>query len=139
MSDKRRRNEFEQRRELQDAGWKVDQEDKVCFNSGSESNKHFVTKAQVGYLLKTNGYRVDSEVQNQDGTAEADIVAYGNGEPAFVVECETGITEKITEKKLDQFYYNEPFCECYMVEVNNMPEDRAEQLTWLAEQLGVEV
>jgi len=134
---KRTRQEYEQRRELQAAGWKIDQQDKICFNGGSETNRHFVCKAQVGWLLSYNGYRVDSEVVNEDETAEADIIAYGNGEPPFVVETETGVTQEVKDKKLDQFFYNEPFCECYIVEVNAMPEDRAEQLDWLMGELGM--
>ena len=137
MSDKRQWDEYSQRRELNAAGWRIDQEDKVCFNSGSETNEHFICKAQVAHLLKCDGYRIDSEVSNKDETAEADIVAYGKGEPPFVVECETNITDEVTDKKLEQFYYNEPFCEVFLIEVQDMPVTRPEQLTWLAEELGV--
>jgi len=134
---KRTRQEFEQRRELNAAGWKVDQEDKVCFNGGSETDRHFVCKSQVAWLLSYNGYRVDSEVVNEDETAEADIVAYGNGEPPFVVEVETGITKETTDKKMQQFFYNEPFCEVFLLEVNHLPEDRSKQLEWIAKELPV--
>jgi len=133
---KRQRDEYEQRREIQDSGWKLDKEDKICFNGGSETDRHFCTKAQVGWFLSQQGYRIDSEVVNQAETAEADIVAYGNGEPPFVVECETGITDEIKAKKMEQFYHGTPFCEVYILEVLNLPEDRAEQLEWLEGELG---
>lgn len=136
---KRERNEYEQRRELLDSGWKVDKEDKVCFNGGSESNEHLIAKSQVAYVLSEQGYRIDSEVQNKDGTAEADIVAYGNDEPPFVVEVETGLTEDVKERKLEQFHHNTPFCEVYLMEVNELPEDRAEQLEWVLDTLGGEI
>lgn len=136
---KRTRNEYRQRRELTAAGWEITQTDRVCFNGGSESNRHFVAKSQVAWFLSQQGYRIDSEVQNDSETAEADIIAYGNDEPAFVVEVETGITDEITEKKLEQFYHNEPFCEVYLLEVNDMPEDRNEQLKWVQNELGGEL
>jgi hypothetical protein len=136
---KRERNEYEQRRALQDAGWRVDRQDKVCFNGGSETNRHYTAKNQVAYVLSCQGYRIDSEVQNQAGTAEADIVSYGNGEPPFVVEVETGLTEEVKEQKLEQFYHNTPFCEVYLMEVNELPEDRAEQLDWVLDTLGGEI
>jgi hypothetical protein len=78
-------------------------------------------------------------VQNQAETAEADIVAYGNDEPPFVVEVETGLTEEVKERKLEQFYHNTPFCEVYLMEVNELPEDRAEQLDWVLDTVGGEL
>lgn len=139
MSDKRRYNEYSQRRELQDAGWKVYQTDSIRFNGGSETSAHMACKSLVGWFLSQQGFRICSEVENQSETAEADIVAYGNGEPAFVVECETAINETIRSKKLDQFYHGEPFAECYLLEVNDLPLDRMEALEWIQNQLGGEL
>jgi len=137
--NKRQHQEYEARRKLQAGGWQVGQTDKIAFNGGSETNRHMVAKSQVGWYLSYNGWRIDSEVPNEKETAFADIIAYGNGEPPFIVECETGITSEIREQKLDQFYYMEPFSEVFLVEVNDMPEDRAEQLAWINDQLPGEV
>jgi len=136
---KRTRNEYKERRAIQDAGWKLDKENKVCFNGGSETNRHFVAKSQVAYYLSNQGYRVDSEVCNSDGSAEADLIAYANSEPPFVVEVETGLTEETKQKKLEQFYENTPFVECYIFEVGEMPENRLKQLEWIQNKLGGEI
>jgi hypothetical protein len=139
MSDKRRFDEWNSRRMIQDANWKLDKENKVCFNGGSETNRHFVAKSQVAYFLSQQGYRIDSEVQNQSESAEADIVAYANDEPPFVVEVETGLTAETKERKLEQFYHGTPFVEVYMLEVNELPEDRSDQLEWIQDELGGEL
>lgn len=133
---KRERDEYQQRRELNAAGWDVRKRDSVAFNSGSESPEHITCKALVSWYLKQQGYRVSTEVENQDGTAEADIVAYGRDEPAFIVECETGITDAIREKKLSQFFHNEPYCEAYLLEVENMPDSIDEIIDWIQAELG---
>jgi len=136
---KRQHDEYTQRRELQDSGWKVYQKDSIRFNGGSETSAHLTCKALVGWFLSQQGYRICSEVENQSETAEADIIAYGNGEPPFIVECETNINETVRSKKLDQFYHGEPFVECHLLKVLDMPVDRMEALEWIQEQLGGEL
>jgi len=69
--------------------------DSIRFNGGSETDRHLVCKAQVAWFLSQQGYRICSEVKNDAGTAEADILAYGNGEPPFIVETETGLTDDV--------------------------------------------
>jgi len=44
-----------------------------------------------------------------------------------------------SEKKMDNFYYNEPFSEVYIIEVNDMPADHMEALAWIDEQLPGEL
>lgn len=132
---KRTRLEYDGRVALQNAGWDITKTDSVAFNDGSETNRHFVAKAQVAFYLKANGWRIDSEVEHKERGDVADIVAYGREDPPFVVEVESGITDDVREKKLQQFYRGEPFCEVFLLEVHDLPEDRAQQLTWIHQQL----
>jgi hypothetical protein len=136
MSDKRAHNEYKHRRELQSAGWRVDKTDKIEFNGGEESLRHIECKARVAWYLREQGYRVDSEVVGPDGQ-ELDIAAYGlSDEPPFGVECVTGLTEDVTEQKLEQFYHNTPFAECYLLEVTEMPDTPADAIDWIQDRLG---
>lgn len=136
---KKQRTEYIARNELVSQGWEIEKGDRVCFHSAGESNQHFVCKAQAAYFLGEQGYRVDSEVENQYSGAIADLVVYGKDEPPFVVECETGVTPQVKTRKLEQFYHDEPFCECFILEVQDLPEDRAGQLEWIAANLGGEI
>ena len=133
--NKRTSLEYQGRNELRHHNWDVTQTDNIAFNSGYESNDHWIAKAQVGFYLKRNGWRVDSEVEHKERGDVADIVAYGRDDPPFVVEVETEITEEIREKKLKQFYRGEPFSEVFILEVSDLPADRATQLDWLDRQL----
>jgi len=135
MSNKRTSLEYQGRNELRHSGWQVTQQDNVAFNSGYESNQHWIAKAQVGYYLKRNGWRVDSEVEHNERGDVADIVSYGRDDPPFVVETETEITDEVREKKLKQFYRGEPFSEVFILEVNDLPAEREKQLDWIDRQL----
>lgn len=133
--NKRTRDEYTARSELQSQGWPISKTDRIQFHGPGETNAHFLAKCQTGYFLSSQGHRIDSEVQNEYTGATADIIAYGKEKP-FVVELETNITPKTTEKKLEQFYEGEPFVECHILEVTDFPDDRHAQLEWLSEQLG---
>lgn len=132
---KRSRDEYEGRQQLQRSGWDVQKRDSVAFNGGSETRKHYHAKAATAFVLRDHGYRVDSEVENADGSAEADIVAYGHDNDCFVVELETEITDDVTTKKLNQFYHGQPFRECFILEVTDAPYDIDELHEWVEEQL----
>jgi len=135
MSDKRQYSEFEHRRELEAAGWKVRQRDAVAFNSGSETVKHAVCKLLTCYVLKERGYRVDTEVE-KEGVGEIDIVAYGIAdEPAFVVEVETSPTEDIVKDKIARYHDNEPYRDVFVLNPNDMPVNMLEAREWIQEQL----
>jgi len=133
MTDKRQYDEFSQRRELQNCGWDVRQKDSIAFNSGSETVKHAVCKMLVGFVLREQGYRVDSEV-SKDGVGDIDVVGYGN-KPPIAVECETSPTEEVIDDKLDRYYHNEPFRECFVLNVSEIPVDMLDAYGWVKEQL----
>lgn len=124
MSDKRRHDEYQARRELSDFGAKVQQRDAVAFNAGpsSETLKHYIAKAVTAYILRERGYRVDTEVEMPDG--ELDVLGYANGEGDMIgVELETNVTQDVKSRKIDQFYTNTPLRECWIIEVNDLPTD----------------
>lgn len=89
----------------------------------------------VAYVLRDRGFRIDSEVVNDKGDSEADIVAYGKDGECFVVECETDITSDVKAKKLNQFYHNQPFRECFILEVEDAPSDVDDLHEWVENQL----
>jgi len=62
------------RKELDKCGWDVTKVDSVQFNSGSETLHHLLAKTATAYILKQNGYRVDSEVEHPE-RGEIDIIA----------------------------------------------------------------
>lgn len=134
MSNKRSHNEFAARREIQDNGWRLEQTDKIEFNSGSETTKHVVAKALVGKVLKEKGYRIDSEV-SKDECGEIDVVAYGYDNDKFGVELETSPTEEVIQDKLDRYCYGQIWREIFVLNLNEMPMDMLKAKEWVEDQL----
>lgn len=134
MSDKNKHIEFSQRRELQSAGWRVEQSDKIEFNHGSETAKHIQTKVAAAIVLQEKGYRIDSEVEMGSGTV--DLLGYGREDgDVIVVEAETSPTEEVIEDKIERYIYNEPPRECYVLNTNDIPTDFIQSIEWVREQL----
>lgn len=136
---KRSRVEYEQRRELQNCGWKVTQRDSVAFNSGSESQKHYQTKCAAAWVLRERDYRIDSEVeitQAQDTIGEVDLLGYGRDDgDIIVVEAETAPTKEVITDKLDRYYHNQPPREVFVIDTNDCPTDFIESIEWVRGEL----
>lgn len=126
---KRQRNEYEQRRELQNCGWRVEQTDKIEFNSGSETKTHIQTKVAAAIVLQERDYRIDSEVEMGNGTV--DLLGYGRDDgDIIVVECETSPTKEVIKDKLDRYYHGQPPRECFVLNCNECPTDFIESVEW---------
>ncbi|MUV59961.1 hypothetical protein [Halobacterium sp. CBA1126] len=132
--NKRTRDEYGGRKDLQDAGWRVQQQDAIAFNEGSESTQHLIAKTLVANELRDRGYRIDTEVE-KEGVGEIDVVAYGKGEPPFAVEVETNPTEDVVSDKLHRYYEGEPYCECYVLDVDELPDSITAAQEWVEAQL----
>jgi len=132
--NKRQRQEFDDRKRLQDAGWKVRQRDAVAFNSGSENPTHYLCKALVAQVLKARGFRIDTEVA-KESAGEIDVVAYGKDDAPTVIEVETDPTEAVIQDKLTRYYEDEPFREVFVIDPTEMPESLFEARNWVSEQL----
>lgn len=129
----RTRREFEQRKVLRDAGWDVPKRDAVAFNSGSETLEHFLCKAIAAYELRDQGYRVASEVEGIGG--EIDLVAYGTEDPPIAIEAETNPTDDVVSQKLEQYVWNQPFRDMFLLDVGSFPTHIYEARGWVSEQL----
>lgn len=137
---KRQYDEYSQRRELEAAGWRVQQRDSIAFNSGAESQNHYQTKAAAAWVLHQNNYRVDSEVEitdNQQTIGEVDLLGYGRGDgDIIVVECEQNPTQEIIKDKLEKYYHNQPPREVFVLSVEDCPSDFSESITWVQDEIG---
>jgi len=135
MSDKRKLDDWNARKELERAGWDVSKEDAVKFNSGSETLAHASLKLTVAWYLKQEcGYRIDTEVEMSNG--EVDVLAWTAGD-IIVVECETSPTEAVVSDKIARYVENEPPRECWVLNVNDAPEERSTCYRWVSEELGL--
>ncbi|MCG1003084.1 MULTISPECIES: hypothetical protein [Halobacterium] len=134
MNNKRHHDEYGGRKDLQNAGWQIHKRDAVAFNSGSETDRHLVAKALVAKVLRDRGYRVDTEVV-KEGVGEIDVVAYGLDEPPFAVEVETNPTKAVVSDKVSRYYRGEPFCECYVLDVDDLPDSIADAREWVEAQI----
>lgn len=131
---KRQHIERQHRRELQDAGFRVDKPDYVAFNSGSETFKHAQCKFVAAWSLHEQGYRVASEVEMPDG--EIDVLGYATEDKdCIAVECETSPTEEVIKDKLDRYVYNQPVRDMFLMNVNEMPLNGLEATEWVRDQL----
>jgi len=131
---KRERDEFEQRRELQDAGIRVDKRDVIEPNHGSETFKHKLAKLAVSHVLEERGYRYDSEVEVPAG--EIDMLGYANQEKdCIAIECETSPTDEVISDKIDRYVTNLPIRDCFVINVSELPLDGMEAVAYVREQL----
>lgn len=131
---KRERNEYEQRRTLQNAGVRVDKRDVIQPNHGSETFKHKLGKLAVAHVLEERGYRYDSEVEVPDG--EIDMLGYANAEKdCIAVEIETSPTQEVITNKIERYVENLPIRECFVLNANEIPMDGMEAVEYVKEQL----
>jgi Holliday junction resolvase-like predicted endonuclease len=130
--NKRTHREYEHRKALRGAGWDVQQEDMVAFNSGSETLDHYRSKTLAAWVLKKEGYRVASEV-TKDGVGEIDVIAYGTEDPPIAVECETDISDDVVRDKLERYVQNEPYRDLFVVAVDHLPAERDAALEYVRE------
>jgi hypothetical protein len=134
MSDKRKWNDWNTRKELSRAGWDVSKQDSIKFNSGSETLAHADLKLVVSWYLKQQGYRIDTEVEMSNG--EVDVLAW-TAEDIIVVECETSPTQSIVSDKIARYVENEPPRECWVLTVEDAPQELHNRYKWVAEELGL--
>jgi hypothetical protein len=132
---KRKFNDWNARKELDEAGWDVSKTDSVKFNSGSETLSHANLKLTVAWYLKQEcGYRIDTEVEM--GSGEVDVLAWRESD-IIVVECETSPTDAVVSDKIKRYVHDEPPRECFVLNVNDAPEERSTCYRWVQEELGL--
>jgi len=134
MSDKRKWNDWNTRKELSREGWEVAKQDSIKFNSGSETLAHADLKLVVSWYLKQQGYRIDTEVEMSNG--EVDVLAW-TAEDIIVVECESSPTQSVVSDKIARYVENEPPRECWVLNVNDAPQELHNRYKWVAEELGL--
>jgi len=128
------------RKELDKCGWDVSKVDSVQFNSGSETLHHLLAKTATAYILKQNGYRVDSEVEHPErGTVDICSVPCVEDRKPFVVELEHSPTQATIEDKLQRYYHGTPFAECYVINLNRVPMQSLEMVDHIAGELGLDI
>lgn len=134
--NKRTRDEYDDRNALQKEGWRVHKPDSVKFNSGSETKAHLATKTAVAYILREKGYRISTEVTNETGDSEIDVVAYaGDGKP-FGVEVETDLAREVKLDKIERYVKsNDIIRDCFFLEVLDAPESFSECCEWVSGEL----
>lgn len=111
-----------QKRELQNAGYRIAKNSGIRCNSGSESWEHFLTKCIAGKVLSNQGYRVDSEVpvESPTGTGYIDLLAFGHQtRRPIVVEVETDPDGGIWERKWN-IYGSDHIRDLYILEANSL-------------------
>lgn len=130
MTNKRQREQYDQRTALKKANWRLDKSSRL--HKADETARHAVCKTLVGHYLKQElGYKVAFEVECEQG--ELDVLGYGLEDrlSPVGVEVETGLTSDVKSKKLDQYYRGEPLQELYFIEVNDMPAEMMPAYEWV--------
>ena len=132
--DKQRHTEY---RSLKAANVDVSKPNQIRFNSGSETARHLVAKALVGYVGSINGYWVSSECECVNG--DIDVLLYGHPDRlTYAVECETGWTEAKLSDKVDRYVHeNPPIDDLIAIEVLEMPTNIVAAAGWIADELGL--
>lgn len=122
-------DEYRARRELQDCDIRVRQDDSVEFNSGSETQKHYLAKCAAAWVLKERGYRLNSEVVVPDG--EIDIIGYnGPDNDCIAVECETSPTDEVISDKVGRYLIG-PIRDIFVINVGEVPTDFLEAVEYI--------
>jgi len=136
MSNKQTRVYHSWLQSLSQAGWDVDKQDAIKFNSGSETGKHQHAKVATAHILRNAGYRIDTEVTHPE-RGEIDVVAIPTKESQepFAVELETSPTPETTQDKLERYYDGTPFVECYVVNLSKVGTDVIEMRAEIQTQL----
>ncbi len=128
---KRQRDEYQDRADLQDAGWAVEKRDAIAFNGGSETTRHVALKAIAGKVLRDHDYRVSSEVTHED-YGEIDVLGYGGDGPPFAVEIETNPNREVVDSKLDRYVRsNDVIRECFVLPAEDAPSGFEAAYEWV--------
>jgi len=126
--------------ELQNEGWDVQKQDAVRFNSGSETARHQHAKLATCRVLKNNEYRVDTEVPKENvGIADVAALPTQDDQRPFLVELEHSPTTDTVESKLERYWRDEPWVECWVINLNRAPLDCLELEQHIADELGLTV
>lgn len=137
MSNKRQRQEFDDRKLLKHHGWQVSKADSVKFNGGSKSETvhHLICKTLVCQVLRDHKYRVSTEVVHENNRGEIDVVGYGKDDDPLAVEVETNISTETKRDKIDRYVKGTPIRDCFFIEVNDMPENIVEAKAFIEHEL----
>lgn len=127
-------------RKLQNSGVDVTDENRIKFNTGSETVPHAVCKQLVGLAGLRNSYRVDSEVsvENQHvGDGEVDVLLWAHDSRlSYAVEVETSIAAHTKQRKKDKYVDETAIDDILMLNVAQCPMDMVDAYGWVATQLG---
>jgi len=135
MTTKREYDDYTTRTVLENAGWQVEKQDAVKFNSGSETLPHASLKLITCWYLKQEcGYRVDTEVEMPHG--DVDVLAW-DANDIIIVECETAPTDEVISDKIARYVDGQPPRECWVLNPNEMPEKTLEAYEWVSEEIGL--
>lgn len=136
---KRKQQQYQDLRELQNAGVEVTGDNTIKFNAGgsSETVKHIVAKTLVTKLGLVNGYLVDTECQVKHG--EIDVLLHSHPDRlTLAVEVETSPTEETKQDKLSRYVHQQPAIDdMILVNVTDMPMDMLEALDYVSNQTGL--
>lgn len=121
---KRDKTIYSEYRDLNNNGWCIQNTNPVLCrsNGGSETLTHAIAKTVAGKVCENAGYRVQSEVETEDGK-EADILAFGHeSRNPIVIELENSLTER-TEKRKMKHYLKGSVREVYVIDLDNAPSE----------------
>jgi len=138
MTDRRNKEFYEEYRALKNNGWNVQKENQVRFNSGSESNPHYLAKCLAARVGHIEGYSVASEVVHPDH-GEIDVLLWNHPERlTYAVETETSPTDEIIADKLERYVHSNPVIDdLLLVNVSDLPVDRIAAEEWIRGELGL--
>jgi hypothetical protein len=134
---KRQSEIYRQKNRLNHQGWNIeDTTNALRFNGGSETLNHVTSKCVAAKVAIDAGYRVQSEVQTENGD-ECDILAFGlEDRRPVVIELENGLTEGVAERKRRQYTIGD-VRECYIIDLDNAPSHPDSLYEHIAEQTGL--
>jgi len=112
----------------------------VKFNSGSETARHQHAKLATCRVLKHNDYRVDTEISKEGvGVADVGAIPTQDDQKPYIVELEHSPTTETVEGKLERYWRDEPWVECYVVNLNRAPLNCIDLEMHIADELGLDV
>jgi len=124
-------------RKLSDCGYKINGENSIKPNTGSETLAHRIAKMTVAHVLWDIGYQIESEAHNRVRNAYADLLAYGcPGRKPIVVELETNLSEG-KRRKYRELYGVPVTQEVFSFDVDSLPTDPHEQAEAIRQELGL--
>lgn len=142
---KRDRVAIDQQRDLQRAGFQVDGKRRIRMhaNPQGETVEHISAKAVAGHTLASVGYRVDSEVELDNGGKPsehpiADVLGYGlEDRKPVVVELDTECSPEVKRANLEK-YHVPPVSEVYTIDVTSLPDSIRGMREEIASELGLD-